>query len=337
MTFRFPHALLAACTLALALAAAPAKAGLFRTYLSASGSDANDCSVTHPCRLLPAALAAVNPGGEVWMLDSANFNTGTVNVTQSVTILAIPGSLGSLVVNGSDALVIDTPGVTVTLRNLSFGFLATGGVGIRFSQGASLLVEGCRFSNLDSAGIFATASQGLMMVRNSVFRNNVVGLSIGNEVQVALDRVQVIDSSLRGIVISDNAIVSLSNSTVSGSGDVGVYASATAGGGIALAIDRSTIAGNTNVGVYASASTAGPGTTASITRSIISGSTTGAGANQSGGGVAMLILDDSTISNNTSFGVQLQGSATLLSRENNNFNFNGLDFTGGGPTTLAGQ
>ncbi|HWD36582.1 MAG TPA: hypothetical protein VG840_10505, partial [Casimicrobiaceae bacterium] len=68
--------LLRAVVAVLALSAtAHADAGLFRSYLSLAGNDANPCTLQQPCRLLPAALAAVNAGGEIWMLDSANFNT----------------------------------------------------------------------------------------------------------------------------------------------------------------------------------------------------------------------------------------------------------------------
>ena len=38
-----------------------ADAGLFRAYLSVHGADTNSCALADPCRLLPAALAAVAP------------------------------------------------------------------------------------------------------------------------------------------------------------------------------------------------------------------------------------------------------------------------------------
>ena len=96
-----------------------ALAGLFRAYLSVNGKDTNPCTVQQPCRLLPAALAAVNDGGEVLMLDSANYNTTTVSVAKSVTILTIPGALGSLVAPfNADALQITLGAANVTLRNL---------------------------------------------------------------------------------------------------------------------------------------------------------------------------------------------------------------------------
>src|SRR6478672_13256897 len=84
-----------------------ASAGLFRAYLSINGNDANPCTVQQPCRLLPAALAAVNDGGEVWILDSANYNTSTVNIIKSVTIVATPGAVGSVVATGGNAITIN--------------------------------------------------------------------------------------------------------------------------------------------------------------------------------------------------------------------------------------
>ena len=100
------------------LLSAPAHAQLFRSYLAPTGSDANPCTLLAPCRLLPAALAAVADGGEIWILESANYNTAPVNITKSVTILAVPGALGSVLAMAGDAIDIATAGVKVALRNL---------------------------------------------------------------------------------------------------------------------------------------------------------------------------------------------------------------------------
>ncbi len=102
----------------LVLASASANAQLFRAYVAQTGNDANPCTLPAPCRLLPAALAAVASGGEIWMLDSANYNTATVNITKSVSILAVPGVVGSVVATGGPAINISTAGVNVALRNL---------------------------------------------------------------------------------------------------------------------------------------------------------------------------------------------------------------------------
>src|SRR5262245_32044830 len=93
----------------LALASTAASAQLFRAYLASDGSDANPCTLPLPCRLLPAAHTAVANGGEIWMLDSANYNAGQIVITKSVSIQAIPGVMGSLVgANNSAVMFVNT-------------------------------------------------------------------------------------------------------------------------------------------------------------------------------------------------------------------------------------
>jgi hypothetical protein len=129
---------------ALAALALPAQAQIFRAYLTLDGSDSNPCTLSLPCRLLPAALTAVADGGEIWMLDSANYNTGPVTVSKSVTLLAVPGALGSVVALGGDALVISTTGA-VTLRNLNIlPFPAnTNRKGVNKNGAGSLTIQDC--------------------------------------------------------------------------------------------------------------------------------------------------------------------------------------------------
>jgi hypothetical protein len=57
---------------------------------------------------MPAALAAVADGGQIWMLDSANYNTSPVVIAKSVSILAVPGAVGSLVAFPFAAVQIST-------------------------------------------------------------------------------------------------------------------------------------------------------------------------------------------------------------------------------------
>jgi hypothetical protein len=131
--------------IAMLLLSATADAQLFRSYLSVAGNDANPCTLPAPCRLLPAALAAVADGGEIWMLDSANYNTGPVAIIKSVSILAAPGVVGSVLANGGDAIDIATAGVNVALRNLVIvPFPGGGGTsGIVMTNGATLTVDNC--------------------------------------------------------------------------------------------------------------------------------------------------------------------------------------------------
>src|SRR5690606_36180957 len=105
-----------AAALATPLAPPLSSHAIFRAYLSA-GNAANPCTLQAPCRLLPAALAAVDDGGEIWMLDSANYNTAPVTIEKSVTILATPGAVGSVVSAGGSAITVSGDAARVTLRN----------------------------------------------------------------------------------------------------------------------------------------------------------------------------------------------------------------------------
>ena len=155
--------------LALVLSTA-AQAQLFRAYLAIGGNDANPCTLPQPCRLLPAALNAVAPGGEIWLLDSANYNTATVNVTKSVNILAVPGAVGSVVATGGPAISIATAGVKVSLRNLVIVPLpgAGGTDGVVMSNGASLTVEQTLVSGITGVGIRVTTASTVKIVDTTI-------------------------------------------------------------------------------------------------------------------------------------------------------------------------
>lgn len=181
------------CTLLamLLLCASAAHAQLFRAYVASSGNDANPCTVALPCRLLPAALNAVRDGGEVWMLDSANFNGGTVTITKSVSILAVPGQVASIVtLGGGFALSLPVSGVTVALRNVLITDNANnpGYGGINITGNVTLSVEDCVFANVADEAIYAdvynTVNTSVIHVKNTVFRN--VGGERGNTYWVAI-------------------------------------------------------------------------------------------------------------------------------------------------------
>jgi hypothetical protein len=171
--------LIAVCAAASLLAAGGAEAA-FRNYISAEiGNDANPCSFALPCRLLPAALAVVDPGGEIWIMDSANYNTGTVNVNKSVTILAIPGVIGSVLATGGDAMIINGASIRVTLRNLVF---VNGGGGfyngVNWVSGTSLTIVESSFSGFTSAGVNIGNVGMKGQIINSLFDRNNVGLRV---------------------------------------------------------------------------------------------------------------------------------------------------------------
>ena len=196
-----------------------ASQAVFRAYIAADpqGNDANPCSVTNPCRLLPKALSVVDAGGEVWMLNSANYNTSTVNVTNSVTILAVPGALGSLLGVGSDAVRINTPGVNVTFRNIVFrNFSGSSNIGINLLQGAALTVEDSEIYGLRT-GI--AASQGNVAIKNTVIRDNdSEDILLNGTVAATIDGAHLLHSGSGVHVVDGTTQLTITNSVITGNG-----------------------------------------------------------------------------------------------------------------------
>jgi hypothetical protein len=162
--------LVAACC-----AASHAHAQLFRAYLASDGSDSNPCTLALPCRLLPAALAAANDGGEIWMLDSANYNSSTVTIGKSVTILAVPGVVGSIVaLNGGPAIDISANGLKVGLRNVVVVPVAgapAGTNGVSLTGASTLTIEKSLIAGLPGSGVYVIGA-GILRVNDTTLRGN---------------------------------------------------------------------------------------------------------------------------------------------------------------------
>jgi hypothetical protein len=212
----------AALVAGLLCAPAEAAPGLFRAYLSSTGNDLNACALASPCRLLPAALAAVADGGEIWMLDSANYNTAQVEVTKSVTILAIPGALGRvLATGGGSALNINTASVKVALRNLVIVQFGSGTYGVTFVQGGELTMTGCEVANVGT-GVYAVAPNSKVSIKDSVLRDSNTGVYVGGTTIATIDRTRIENNLTYGINIGNLARLTASNSFVTGN-STGMY------------------------------------------------------------------------------------------------------------------
>jgi hypothetical protein len=226
-----------------------ANALLFRSYLSVNGLDSNPCTVQQPCRLLPAALAAVNDGGEVWIVDSANFNNAPVNIDKSVSILAIPGALGSVIGTGGDAIVINTPGVKVALRNLKLLNFSAGANGINMTNGARLKVVGCEiagFAEYNAAGI-KIATPAILTVVDTVIRDNYNGMLFDNGAKGDVSRTTLVGNSYAGIWINPTAASNISvtvTDTVASGGSFAFAVNEIAGATSKMTISRSTASHN---------------------------------------------------------------------------------------------
>src|SRR3954469_17284547 len=107
-----PPALMAAAAI---LAAGPAAAQT-RTWVSGLGNDANPCSLTAPCKTFAGAISKTLAGGEISVLDSGGY--GAVTIAKSITIDGGGGQVASILAAGTNGIVINGSGITVTLRNL---------------------------------------------------------------------------------------------------------------------------------------------------------------------------------------------------------------------------
>ena len=299
------YRLIAAALLSIAPLASQAQ--LFRAYLASSGNDANPCTVSQPCRLLPAALGAVADGGEIWMLDSANYNQGTVLVTKSVSILVVPGQIGSIVaVAGTPAMTIPAS-VSVGLRNVVFaGNVNNPGThGLVVSAGSAatrVSVEDSLFINLAGNGIVFQNVPVRGYVKNTVFRNN------GDH----------------AVLAANGPVVEVTQTRMFGNTNGGVHSTGT-NPGTTTVVDVSdcTISGGIN-GVTA-ATTVDAVANVMVTRSTIHDTGTGLNATSADVGHPMVVVTNSTVTNNGSGFVQSGTGSVVKSLGNNYIGDNGGD------------
>lgn len=277
---------------------------IFRAYLSTSGSDTNDCTLPTPCRLLPAALNAVDSGGEIWMLNSANYNSTTVSITKSVTILAVPGELGSVIGNGGGAISINGAGISVTLQNLNILRLVTAfaDIGVNVGNAASVNIINCNIF-----GFIGNGSNGLGIWVNPGVNSpkvNIVGSTIRNNVH--------------GIVVAGNAKATISKTHVLANSGVGIWANSGTGL-VAVHVSDSVASGN-GTG-FLSSGTASVFSYLNVTRSLAS-ENVNSGFAADGGAAAVIVVGDS-MSTNNGVGFSQTNGSTFGSRGNNTVIFNG--------------
>jgi len=252
-----------------------ANAQAFRAYIASYGNDGNPCTVALPCRLLPAALNAIAAGGEIWMLDSANFNSGTVTITKSVNILAAPGQVGSLVAFGGGPALVMSGGSTVSLRNLSITNNVTnpGTDGIAIS-GGSLQVEDCVIGvGFSGSGINATG--GSVSVHRTTFRASYDGIFANGSTVLSVTSSHFVGIPDYGIHVENNIAGTTTRVTVADSSFSDVLAGVVMNGNNATSIVKASITrstfSNAGYGVATQVLTAGSQAVTSVSNSIFSG------------------------------------------------------------------
>jgi hypothetical protein len=239
----------AGLAVAVTLPIAPAQAQVNRTFVSAAGSDGNNCAnVATPCRHFQTAVNTTAPGGEIVALDPANYGSLTINHQ-----ITINGQGWAYVAppNGGNAITITAgPSDNVTIHGVVLdGIGATGDInGIVFNTGASLTVTDCVVQNFEgNSGIglaFVPDAAAKLSVSNSYFTNNSFGAYIqtsgSGAITVAIER-SAFFGNFEGLKATGaNTAIWLNQTTITGNG-IGY---ATGGGGTINSYLNSTINNN---------------------------------------------------------------------------------------------
>jgi hypothetical protein len=152
--FRFTIKIMALAIFTFAFASM-AQAQATRTWVSGVGDDANPCSRTAPCKTFAGAISKTAVNGEIDALDPGGF--GAVTITKSITIDAC--CMASILVSGTNGIVVSGAGIIVRVRHVSFqGLNGSGLSGVSFSNGASLTLEDCAIYGFSVAGVTVPSS-----------------------------------------------------------------------------------------------------------------------------------------------------------------------------------
>jgi hypothetical protein len=253
--------------LAATLPIAPAQAaGVARTFLSAAGSDSNNCAnVLTPCRHLAAAYANTAPDGEIYVLDPANY--GSLTITHGVSIEG-HGWASIAPVSGQAAITINALGATDKINIIGVvldGTALPNTTGIQFNSGGTLTVRDSVIRNFSGDGIdFEPTAAGNLFVSNTMVSDNAnTGIAVfpsGNNNTAAhtviFNRVETNNNSNYGVFLwgtpSTGSITAIaSESTASGNGIYGFYVLTDASHSpTSLMLFHSVAAGN-NTGLFA--------------------------------------------------------------------------------------
>jgi hypothetical protein len=254
-------------------------AQVFRTYLASYGNDANPCTAAAPCRLLPAALALVASNGEIWILDSANFNAGPVTIDKNVSIMAVPGQIGSVVAaSGGAAITLSGP-VSLRLRNLFIvnNAVNPGTYGIVMSAGSLVVEDSVIAASPSYYGIYATG--GAVSVLNVTFRDSFRGIVAKGNTNVMVTNSRFTNLGGYGVHGNNDVAGTTTQVTVADSSFANLYVGIVMDGGNATSIVKGSVTrctfANITYGVAAEVLVTGSQAVISTSNSIFSGTTAG--------------------------------------------------------------
>ena len=147
------------------------RAGPNRTWVSGKGADSGTCAREVPCNTFAFALTQTAAGGEIDVLDPADY--GPVTITKSISIVNDGPGIAAIGISSGNAITINA-GVndSVHLRGLTIAGIGGGINGILFNTGGNLAVENCVVRGFERAGISISSShiEQLLGVKYNCFQ-----------------------------------------------------------------------------------------------------------------------------------------------------------------------
>lgn len=297
----------------LLLASGSAFAQATRTWVSGVGDDANPCSRTAPCKTWAGAISKTAAGGIISCLDPAGY--GSVTITKSMTI-SCKHVEGSSLASSTTGITVNGAGINVVLRGLDIDGsppTSPGLNGIRYLQGASLIVEDCIIRNFGGA---APNGYGILVNNTSLVAElHVTGTRItGNGTGTNGAGIQIAPSG------SGSARVTINDSILSNN-VVGIRAdSAGTSGQVHVTVTNSTAAGAPYHGFVALGA---GGQVRMMLNQVVSTNNLGEGVRSVGANAAIRIGSSVVAANGT--GLVASGGGQILSYGNNQVNGNTSD------------
>jgi hypothetical protein len=302
----------AGLALATVLPAVSAQAQATRTFVSAAGSDSNNCINTMtPCRHFQTAYNAMPNGGEIDVLDPANY--GALTVTHKLSIVG-RGWATLSPVSGAAAITINAGSSdTIAISGVQIdGAGTTSSNGIVFNAGGSLTVADCVAQNFSGSGL---TGNGIRMQPTSgtisfAITNTIVSNNGGNAIFY-----QPPSGSATATGVIDHVVAT--------NNYYGVVIDTFGGGSTTVAISNSIASNNVGSGIVLENGSAA--LAVSIDNTSINSNAYGISANNT----PKVTLGRSVITANTNFGINNGTSPnTFYSYGDNRINENATDING---------
>ncbi|HYV04516.1 MAG TPA: right-handed parallel beta-helix repeat-containing protein [Blastocatellia bacterium] len=235
---------LAACSILFAVlqvaanCSATALAATPQTFVSGAGNDSNPCTREAPCRTFTHVIAQSDAGGEIVVLDSAEY--GPISIDRNIAIEASKGVYARIDMTSGGIGVDISPNATrVSLRGLKINSKGgTVNTGISFKSAGTLYVEDCilegsqgltlkAFGIAVSNGDPLTSNAGSVYVKNTAIRNWNVGINadgfyapndkFGLGAEITLEQVR-LECNDVGLQVRQRHKATIHDSVISGNG-----------------------------------------------------------------------------------------------------------------------